>query len=252
MQDTCQSWLGSLIPLQWCAWANTVGLASAQPVRRQPRRTHSCANALGGRHALRNRVLLKDENWRHSAKRYSTRYRGAAKGPMTRSLQVARRIDRMCRIEHTSQGSPRHARRGRRDSGPKVPGARCDHHVWTRDFATDHRERCTVLLSNVQGTNTLKRFHQCNSNGATPGRCDILLPPVCNFCVAPAANLNCQWKPASDVKISSRARPSKPDLFTGSRPVSQRDLALRQSHLCGPVLCIACANPRIRDFIAPN
>lgn len=54
--------------------------------------------------------------------------------------------------------------------------------MWIRDYAKDRCERCTALLSTVQGPITLKRFHQCNPNGATHGRCDILLFHVRNVC----------------------------------------------------------------------
>jgi hypothetical protein len=67
------------------------------------------------------------------------------------------------------------------DSSSKFVG-RIPAPYWERDCAKDHRERCAVLLSNVQGANTLKGLYQCNSNRATPDRRDILLPLVRNVC----------------------------------------------------------------------
>lgn len=97
-------------------------------------------------------------------------------------LKAARRTSGLCKIEHTSQGRWRDAGIGRRNFGADDPGTRCELHVWIRDYAEDRCERCTALLSTVQGTNTLKRFDQYNSNGATHGRCDILLSHVRNVC----------------------------------------------------------------------
>lgn len=65
-------------------------------------------------------------------------------------------------------------------SSSKIPGGGYDGPVSERDYAKDYRKRCTVLLPNVQGANTLARLCQCNSNRATSCRDDILLPLVRN------------------------------------------------------------------------